>query len=93
MSSSESPSNDFSKNSPALFSTFVMGLASAAMIEMGLVEDPFEGKKRVRKDQARQNIDILIMLQKKTLGNLDANEKELLDKVLVDLKFQFAKLG
>jgi hypothetical protein len=83
---------DFSKNSPALFSTFVMSLASAAMVEMGLVEDPFEKKKRVRKDQARQNIDILIMLQKKTLGNLDPNEKELLDKVLVDLKFQFAKL-
>jgi hypothetical protein len=83
---------EFSQNSPALFSTFVMGLASAAMVEMGLVEDPFDKKKRVRKDQARQNIDILIMLQKKTLGNLDSNEKELLDKVLVDLKFQFAKL-
>lgn len=78
--------------SPALFSTFVMGLASAAMVEMGLVEDPFDNKKRVRKDQARQNIDILVMIQSKTLGNLDSNEKELLDKVLIDLKLQFAKL-
>jgi len=83
---------DFSQNSHALFSTFVMGLASAAMVEMGLVEDPFDKQKRVRKDQARQNIDLLAMLQKKTLGNLDSNEKELLDKVLLDLRFQFAKL-
>lgn len=83
---------DFSQNSHALFSTFVMGLASAAMVEMGLVEDPFDKQKRVRKDQARQNIDLLAMLQKKTLGNLDSNEKELLDKVLFDLRFQFAKL-
>jgi hypothetical protein len=77
---------------PAIFSTFIMGLASAAMIEMGQLEDPIENKRRTRKDEARRHIDLLIVLKEKTLGNLDSNEKELLDRVLVDLKLQFAKL-
>jgi len=80
-------------SNPALFSTFVMGLASATMIELGLLEDPIEKKKRVRKDQARQHIDLLVMLQNKTLGNLDNHEKELLSRVVVDLKLQFAKVS
>jgi hypothetical protein len=79
-------------SNPALFSTFVMGLASATMIELGLLEDPIEKKKRLRKDQARQHIDLLSMLQHKTRGNLDTHEKELLERVIVDLKLQFAKI-
>ncbi len=77
---------------PALFSTFVMGLASATMIELGLLEDPFDKKKRVRKDQARQHIDLLDMLQLKTRGNLDAHERELVERVIVDLKLQYAMI-
>jgi hypothetical protein len=80
-------------HNPALFSTFIMGLASASMIELGMLEDPIEKKKRVRKEQARQHIDLLVMLQDKTRGNLDTNEKELLERVIVDLKFQFAKVS
>jgi len=80
-------------SNPALFSTFVMGLASATMIELGLLEDPVEKKKRVRKEQARQHIDLLSMLQEKTRGNLDSHEKDLLDRVVVDLKLQFAKVS
>lgn len=76
---------------PALFSTFVMGLASATMIELGIVEDPSSKQKRLRKDEARKHIELLSMLQDKTRGNLDANEKQLLEQVLVDLKYQFAK--
>ncbi len=78
---------------PALFSSFIMSLASAAMLEMGIIEDPADGKKRTRLPEARQHIDLLAMLQQKTRGNLDENEKQLLERMLVDLKFQFAKLN
>jgi len=77
---------------PGLFSTLVMGLSSAALIELGVVVDPANNEKRVNKDSARQHIEILSMLQKKTAGNLDDNEKALLERAIVDLKMQFAKI-
>ena len=76
----------------ANFSTFVMGLASAALIEMGVIEDPQSKKRRSNKDMAHQHIELLKMLQEKTRGNLNPDEKDLLDHVLTDLKLQFAKL-
>ncbi|NCN42467.1 DUF1844 domain-containing protein [bacterium] len=79
-------------SNPALFSSFIMGLASAAMVEMGIVDDPHDGKRRFSPEDARQHIDLLNMLQQKTRGNLDENEKQLIDRALVDLKYQFAKL-
>ncbi len=78
---------------PALFSTFVMGLASAAFMEMGVIEDPHTKKKEVRLEASRQYIDLLMMLEEKTRGNLSSEEKELLTQVLTDLRFQFAKLS
>ncbi len=80
-------------NTPALFSNFIMGLASAALIEMGEVEDPGTGQKRQRKEVARQHIDMLSMLQEKTRGNLSPDEKILIDRAITDLKFQFAKMS
>jgi hypothetical protein len=76
---------------PALFSTFVMGLASATLIELGLVEDPITKKKRVQKDVAKQHIALLEMLREKTRGNLSAEEQTLLDRAVTDLKLQFAR--
>ena len=77
----------------ALFSTFVMGLASASMIEMGLVEDPTSKQKRQDLSVAQHYIDILGMLQKKTQGNLSDDEKKLLDRILSDLRLQFVRLS
>jgi hypothetical protein len=77
---------------PAPFSTFVMGLASAALIEMGVVEDPSSKKKRINKESAKQHIALLGMLQEKTRGNLTDEEKKLLDQCMTDLKLQFARL-
>lgn len=78
---------------PALFSNFIMGLASATLIELGVVEDPTSKTKRVRKDQARQHIDLLEMLREKTRGNLSPEESGLLDRALTDLKLQFARVA
>lgn len=77
---------------PALFSTFIMGMASAALIEMGAVPDPTDKKTRVNKEAAKQHLDFLTMIQEKTKGNLTMEEKELLERALVDLKLQFARL-
>ncbi len=40
---------------------------------------------------ARQNIDILEMLQEKTRGNLDPEETRLLESLLFDLRMRFVE--
>lgn len=74
-----------------LFSTFIMSLASASLIEMGVVEDPISKTKKKSEASARQHLDLLTMLQEKTKGNLDADESALLTRAVTDLKLQFVK--
>lgn len=80
-----------SNNPPALFSTFVMSLASATMVELGLIPDPISKQKRKNIEHARQHIEILNMLKEKTRGNLTPQEVQLLDRALTDLRFEFTK--
>lgn len=68
-----------------------MGLASATLIELGVIEDPLTKKRRVQKDMAQQHIQILTMIEEKTRGNLTSDERELLERVLRDVKMAFAK--
>lgn len=73
------------------FSTFILSLASATFIELGLVEDPLSNKKHTNLSAAKQHIDLLQILQDKTRGNLDDEEKGLLERVLRDVRLQFVK--
>ncbi|MBS1984676.1 MAG: DUF1844 domain-containing protein [Bdellovibrionales bacterium] len=74
-----------------MFSSFVMGLASATLIELGMMEDPITKKKRHQPQLAQQHVEILQMLEQKTRGNLTEDERQLLEKVLRDVKLAFAK--
>lgn len=74
-----------------MFSNFVMGLASATLIELGVIDDPITKKRRVQREMAKQHIDILTMLQEKTKGNLSDDERDLLVRVLNDLRLAFAR--
>jgi hypothetical protein len=87
----QNPESSSPQNPPALFSNFVMSLASATLVELGLVPDPITNEKRKSFDHARQNIEILSMLKAKTVGNLSADESTLIDRVLTDLRLQFSK--
>ena len=81
------------ESTPALFATFVMGMMSATLVELGIVEDPVSKKKRVQTEAARQHIDLLIMLQEKTKGNLSSDEHGLLTRVLTDLRMEYVKVA
>jgi hypothetical protein len=74
-----------------MFSTFIMGLASAVLIELGVIDDPITKKRRHNKQGAQQHIEILTMLEEKTRGNLQPEEKQLLEQVLRDVKIAFAR--
>ena len=75
------------------FSTFILSLASATFIELGLVEDPHTNEKRKNLPIAKQHIDLIQILQDKTRGNLDDEERGLLERVLRDVKLQYVKSG
>ena len=76
---------------PTPFNTFVLGLASSAMLHLGTMPDPDTNRREVNLPLAQHTIDILAMLQAKTRGNLDEQEHELLDSLLFDLRLRYCK--
>jgi len=64
----------------------VSTLATQSLAAMGQIPDPVEGKPVVRLDVARHFIDILSMLEEKTKGNLTAEEEQMLNGALHQLR-------
>jgi hypothetical protein len=72
------------------FSGFVISLVTTAAIHFGDYPDPVSGeKKALNLAGAAQMIDVLIMLEQKTRGNLTAQERSLLEQALYDLRMRF----
>lgn len=75
------------------FPTFVLSVASAAMMGLGLAPRPDSGKQQLDLEMARQNIDLLVMIQKKTQNNLTPDEQQLLDRVLYEVRTKFLEVS
>ena len=73
------------------FSTFVVSLNASALMHLGLMEDPIQGQKTKNLELGKQTIDILVMLEEKTRGNLSTEEEQLLRNILYDLRINFVK--
>jgi hypothetical protein len=71
------------------FSLLIASLGSQAMVAMGQVPNPLDGKTEVRLDLAKHAIEMLTILEQKTKGNLDAEETKMLDGVLHQLRMAF----
>ena len=71
------------------FSTFVLSLASSALVQLGEVPEPSTGKKEEDLVLAKHSIDILAMLQEKTANCLDEEETRLLEGLLYELRLKF----
>ncbi|MGB9711644.1 MAG: DUF1844 domain-containing protein [Dissulfurimicrobium sp.] len=71
------------------FSTFVLSLNTSALLHLGEIPDPVSGKKDKDIPLAKHVIDTLIMLRDKTTGNLEDDEKRLLESILFDLQLRF----
>jgi len=75
------------------FPTFILSIGSAAMMGLGLAPRPDSGKTEVDLDMARQNIDLLEMIQKKTLENLTPDEDKLMERVLYEVRTKFLEVS
>jgi len=78
--------------SPLTFTAFVISLASSAAIHFGDLPDPETGGMlEPNLDGAAQMIEILALLEQKTRGNLTAEERQLLEQVLYELRMRFVQ--
>jgi hypothetical protein len=73
------------------FNTFIMSLNGSALYNLGMIADPATGKKSKNIQLAKQTIDIIAMLKEKTKGNLDEEEKNLIENILHDLRLMYVK--
>jgi hypothetical protein len=76
------------------FVGFVISLAHTAAFHFGDVPDPVTGQPAtVNLVAAQQIIDILVMLEQKTRGNLAAEERQLLEQLLYELRLRYVEAG
>ena len=74
------------------FTAFVLSLASTAAIHFGDLPDPVSGERAEPNfEGATQMIEILALLEQKTRGNLTAEEREILNQVLYELRLRFVE--
>ena len=71
------------------FSTFVLSLASSALVHLGEVPDPSTNETSEDIALAKHSIDILTMLQDKIANGLDKDETRLLDGLLYELRIKY----
>src|SRR5687768_7115368 len=93
MTEDVSPDTDSSNNSSSInFVAFVLSLAHTAAVHFGDIPDPVSGGQgEVNLAAAQQMIDILSLLEEKTRGNLTAEERQLLEQVLFELRLRFVE--
>lgn len=74
------------------FISFVLSLASTAAIHFGDLPDPVTGARATPNlEGAAQMIEILGLLDQKTRGNLTAEERQVLEQVLYELRLRFVE--
>ncbi len=73
------------------FATFLLSLNASALVNLGAIDDPATGEKNKNLLLGKQTIDILSMLQEKTIGNLSEDEKKLIQNILYELRIIYVK--
>ena len=76
------------------FTAFVISLATTAAIHLGDVADPATSERpEANLEGAEQMIEILSLLDEKTRGNLTAEERQILEQVLYELRVRFVEVS
>jgi len=68
-----------------------MMIARSALINLGEAADPVTRERRVDLEQAREAIDVLLLLRDKTSGNRTEQESRLLEEIVYDLQMRFVR--
>ena len=76
---------------PVDFHTFVLSLGSSALLHLGELEHPEAGAPQKDLPMAKHTIDLLVMLEQKTKGNLTPAEEKLMESLLYDLRLRYVE--
>lgn len=87
--SDKSCSQDTCSMPQVTFSTFILSLASSALVQLGEVPNPETGEITQDLVMAKHSIDILTMLESKTRQCLDQDESRLLEGILYELRMKY----
>jgi len=71
------------------FSTFILSLSTSTLMHLGELPNPETNQIEKNLPLAKQTIDLIDMLKKKTTGNLDTDEDQLITNLLYDLKLKY----
>lgn len=80
-----------SEAGPISFSTFILGLASTTLIHLGEAPNPETGSLSKQLELAHQSLALLDVLREKTRNNLSADEEQLFQSLLTDLRLKFVR--
>ena len=87
------PAPDNGNKVNPLFPSLIESLAQQALMFLGGMRDPMTGQVVQDLHQAQTLIDMLLMVEEKTKGNLAAEEAEMLKQVLDELRTQFVRVA
>lgn len=73
------------------FATFILSLSHSALMHLGEAPHPDTNKVEANLPLAKQNIDLLGLMEEKTKGNLTGDEERLLAQVLFDLRMRYVE--
>ncbi len=82
---------DKAANPGTPFTNFLEPLIAQAYMSLGMLPNPYQAQAKVDVAAARQMIDILMLLQEKTVGNLTPDEDDFLNTHLGELKLAYVK--
>jgi hypothetical protein len=86
----DNSSNDNDKaRETYLFQHLIVMFQTLALQQMGKLTSPITGKVERDLHQAKITVDMLGMIQNRTEGNLDENEKKILDTVIMELQMNY----
>ena len=91
MSTSTHPSDAPNEAISLDFTTFVLSVSHSALMHLGVAPHPETGALARDLPLAKQDIDLLAMLEEKTKGNLTGEEERLLAQVLFDVRMRFVE--
>ena len=77
---------------PASLEILIGSLTTQAMVSLGILPNPVTNKRDRLPNQAKHLIDLLAVLQAKTDGNRTAEESEMLDNTLHQLRMAYVSV-
>lgn len=82
---------DKAANPGTPFSNFVQSLVMQSYMFLGMLRDPRQPQPIFDAGAARETIDIIVLLQEKTKGNLTPDEEDFLETHLGELKLAYVQ--